>query len=106
MWRDPPLRDAFLKEVLIDLRDEVWRLKKDKDELQGALAVADAVPQHRRADMGSEFEALVAELGMLAESNAKKEAELVQYRARGRCNFIMSLLACLIALAVACAMVQ
>jgi hypothetical protein len=98
--------DPFLKEVLTDLRDEVWKLKKDNDELQGVLAVADVDPQHRRAHMGSQFEALVAELGVLAESNSKKEAELVQYRSRGRCNFIMWLLACLIALAVAYAMVQ
>jgi hypothetical protein len=105
---------VFLKEILCDLRDEVWRVKRDNDELQGMLAEDDSRANMRQPMFPGqdgvarrrEFDALLAEVAALAESNSKKDDELKQLRAKGRCNVFMWLLACLVALAVAYARVQ
>jgi predicted RNase H-like nuclease (RuvC/YqgF family) len=102
------LGDAFLKEVLVDLRDEVWRLKRENGELQTMLAEADDPGHRRRADvsMSREVEALKSEVATLVEANSLKDREILQLRSRGNSKMLLWLLACFIAIAMAIAMLQ
>ena len=105
MWIDPE-PTPFMKTLLLDLCDAVWRLKKDNAELQLRLGDGLEVPHLKEIIQALEkenienTEELIAKELKLDEQNATLQVMAAKLSSRSICSSSFSTIVCAFAVAL------
>uniref|UniRef100_A0ACD6A1Q2 Uncharacterized protein n=1 Tax=Avena sativa TaxID=4498 RepID=A0ACD6A1Q2_AVESA len=100
-WHDRELVDDLLKQILVDLRDEVWKLKRVNQE-NGTVGeefrkVGDACTNYHRVE---ELQTTRDRVASMEEAISRKDIEIVQLKKKVEHHLFLFFIACFITFTV------
>ncbi|KAI4992855.1 hypothetical protein ZWY2020_007168 [Hordeum vulgare] len=70
-WRDDPIKDPFLKQLIVDLRDRVWMLERMNERLHSAARTGEEEIANETRQLRDRLEAMNE--GVLAAERAARD---------------------------------